>query len=531
MKAAPLRPIGHLFAACIALCTLAPGLLAQETQPSQYLVVTVGLDLETAQGAGFQTVAEKARVFHNASLLAFDGEDFAGLHKELVAAQPKNVLFVIEPQLLDVNFHRQIFMLSPTLDDDLQADFSWGYLTAANAEDLGAFWGRIEGLHKDGLANHNWLALSVTSGMKSFAYPEGGLSPAAKAGGFDGRKLYFGTVDKDPEVLKFVDEHLPEMEKASIVTLAGNGDPHGVWLFNGQRNMEPSKHWKFAPEKVGHDPEGELVRIRSDRFSKLKLASPIMWSGTCHSGSTERVYVEGDIVATFGKSDKIEAYDLKPEDSLSLTWIAAGVGSLIVPIASNHGFSNSLEAHHGVTYGASLGETIKSTYDDVFMQANGVPKLLIVEGGKVDHRREPTMQSGGANRILIGDPALRIFDKAQIPIEMCTVESMPGVDGLVVGLQWEKGFHPEAWNMYADAPGKKGRMRVRVDLPEGLEIDADDELVITSVMTTVEGEVLESLPSVVLERAHGETYLHLQATTEAEGLMHGHHTVRFAVSW
>ena len=114
--------------------------------------------------------------------------------------------------------------------------------------------------------------------------------------------------------------------------MTGNGDPQGIWLFDDRRNIDSSLHWPFDPEKVGLDPKNEMPRLMANQFRQLKLQSPIIWSGTCHSGATHRVFVEGDIVSTFGTSDRIEVYELTPKESLCLSMIHAGAGALLVPL-------------------------------------------------------------------------------------------------------------------------------------------------------------------------------------------------------
>lgn len=501
-----------------------------EHQRDGYLVVTVGLDSTSPEHKIYQDVANEVQEFHNGNQVTFDGVNFEELKKHIGKYQPANVLFVIPPQLLDVNFQRRVFKMAPTFDQDLQADFAWGYLTARSGDALKKFWQRIQNLHEHGLPNKTWLEASVAGNIESTIYTHNALPPAAVASGFKGKEIYFGVVEQDPDVLKFVDEHIKMMEQASVIVMYGNGDPHGIWLFDGQRNMDPDKHWDFDASKVGHDPENEMVRIKADRFRNLKLNSPIIWSGPCHSGACYRVYVEGDIVSTFGKSDQVELFEMDLDDSLALALIDAGAGSLIVPIASNHGFSNSLETQFALNYGTTLGESIKSTYDDVYQQAGGVPALLIVEPGDSKDLSEPIMQGTGPNRLLIGDPALSLFKPTTIPHEKSDIKWDEQNNKLTVSMEWEKGSHPEAWNIYADAEGRGNRMRIRVPLKPGVDIDPN-QLNVTAKLKAGNRKELPCLPFVGLEQFNGRTFLHLQATTNKDGLMHGHHQVTFNVSW
>jgi hypothetical protein len=93
-------------------------------------------------------------------------------------------------------------------------------------------------------------------------------------------------------VLDFVDKHLSDLERAGVITMTGNGDPQGIWLFDDHRNMDRARHWDFDPARVGRDEDGSMPRILAARIAKLHLANPVVWSGTCHSGAVQRVFVE-----------------------------------------------------------------------------------------------------------------------------------------------------------------------------------------------------------------------------------------------
>ena len=44
-----------------------------------------------------------------------------------------------------------------------------------------------------------------------------------------------------------------------------------------------------------------MPRITAEAFRALHLPSSIVWSGACHTAATHRVFVESDIVSTFGR--------------------------------------------------------------------------------------------------------------------------------------------------------------------------------------------------------------------------------------
>lgn len=502
-----------------------------------YLVVQVGLDRNNAEHRLFARVAERAQQFHKGQLIEFDGENFAKLRQQIEEIKPENVLFVVPPQGLDVNLHRQIFKLAPTLDNDPFADFAWGYLTARDGDTVGEFWQRIEGLHQNGLANRQWLETAVLGGgMKSYINEgDNAISQAARAAGFSGKEMYFGCTPADPNVMSFVDKNLSELERASVIAMTGNGDPQGIWLFDDSRNADPGQHWGFHKDRVGQDADGQLTRIRAEQFRKLNLNSPVIWSGTCHSGACYRVFVESDIVSTFGSSDKTELYELPPDESFCLALIDAGAGSLLVPVASNHGMSVSMETDFLLTHGATLGQAIKSTYDDVYMQAGGVPPLQIVaEGDPLKSFGEPIMQGAGANRILIGDPALKLFSKTGVPHEASSVR--PGDNGksATITVEWDTAFHAWGWNIFADGRGGNRRIFSCIDCSQMPAIRAAGgrgPLNVQATIVDAEGNQVSCDAMAEVEMDGDRTWLHVQATSSDDDLMYQQHKATFKVSW
>ncbi len=504
-------------------------------QKDGYLVVQVGLSKTDAEHQRFAAVASRAQKFHQADIIDFDGKDFGKLKGEIAKHKPSNVLFVIPPQLLDVNFHRQIFKFAPTLDNDLFVDFAWGYLTARDGATLEQFWKRIENLHQNGMANKNWLETGVIGGESKSRAVAGGIHRWSVDAGFRGDQLYFGCVEKDPNVIEFINNKKSNFENASVIAMTGNGDPQGIWLFDGMRNMDNSLHWKFDPSKVGHDPNNEMLRLKSDWFRELEMQSPIVWSGTCHSGACYRVFVEGDIVSTFGKSDTAAVYDLPADESLCLSLIDGGVGALLVPIAANHGLAVTMESHFAVKYGATLGETVKSTYNDVILQAGGVPTLLLTKKGDAPNfHGEPVMQSGGANRILIGDPALRLFEATSIAIEDETVRLDSEKHSLVVELNWKKGYHGTAWNLFADGRGGSQRMKTRIECTKMLllvEAAKKGKLNVSVRLTDASGKEVQALADAEFETIGGRSFLHLQASANDDSFAHSSHDAIFELNW
>lgn len=472
------------------------------------LVVGVALGGGGGEAAGLRALLRRIASFHGARTGDWDGKDRAALLGLLRAAQPGNVIFVVGKDDFDVHLHRRVLLACPQIDDDPFADFAFGYITGRDFRAAERLWERIEALHREGARGKTWIKTSVATGVKSYAI-DGSIGDLAKAAGFEGRRYYFGESSSDPDVVAYVDRHLPELEKANVISLTGNGDPQGIWLFDGRRNLDRSLHWPFDPAKVGHDPGGAMPRILASRFRDLRLPSSVVWSGTCHSGATRRVFVEGDIVSTFGRSDTVALYEMAPDESLCLALIDAGAAALLVPVASNHGMSVSRESEFALVHGATLGEAMKSTYDDLLLQCGGELHLSFEQPGERPDRSEHVMRGGGANRVLIGDPALRIFPKTEDPRR--TVEVSESGEGLSIAVSCAAGFHASDWDMYGDDRRQDWRTYVRIPLPAG---SISGERPVTATVEAFDdggAPAPHAMRHAAIEDYHGRRFLHLQA--------------------
>ena len=505
----------RLLAAFVFACQLVAGAVrvaAQDEEPmpvrttsGPYVVLAVDLNDKDDDSRAWRKVGLAASEDYDGKLIDFDGEDWELLKTVMGKQKPENLLVVIRPDLLDVNFHRRLLLLLRDIDEDPFVDCALGYLTGRDAKQAKALYERSSAVRKNGFATKTWHSLGVATGIKSTIY-EGKIGEAPKGAGFTGSSFYLGCRESDPDVLAFYDKATEELSKAAVLEITGNGDPEGIWCFDGKRNLDRSKHWAFDEAKVGQDPKGEMPRIDADRIRKLKLQNAIVWSGTCHCAVPRLVFIEDDIVSTFGRVEKTALFELKPEKSYCIAMLDAGAAAFIAPIAANHGMSVDKEIEFAIVNGASLGEAVKSTYDDVFLQHGAKLALDFVRGGDAKKRTEPIMAGGGVNRILIGDPALRPFAKTEHPLEKIVVEK--GADVSKVSIAWKKGFHPWAWDMFGTDKSKDGRIYAKIEYMSAGAVQA----------TVVGKGTALSLKHAALEWYHGRTYLHLQASGDRKTL-------------
>jgi hypothetical protein len=418
-----------------------------------------------ANDPDFERVVAAMVRFHGAARLDTPAAPGREILPDLRAIAPRNVLVAVPAAEFDAALHRRVLALACAVDDDPFTDFHFGYLTARDGRALFELWERNEALHATGPRSTGWNEVMVATGIESLVYVKHVPRLAALAG-FAGDAVCLGCVENDTDVLDFAARELARLDGSAVVTFTGNGDPQGVWLFDGRRNLDRDAHWDYAPERVGSDPNGVMPRLVAADVRRRDLSGAVLWSGTCHSAVTRRAVVEGDIVSTFGRTNGRVIHELPPDESLCLAFFDAGAVALLAPIGANHGFAVDVEQDFALRHGATLGATIASTWDDVVLSANGAPRLAdpfdTVEG-----EDEDAMAGGGANRVLVGDPTLTPFRAVADPAERVVVTRTG--DALTVDVAWEAGFEPRAWDMYGDDRERDGRITARVELVRGAE--------------------------------------------------------------
>jgi tetratricopeptide (TPR) repeat protein len=481
------------------------------------LVVALDLAGDDVERERYRAVAAEAARFHGVERVDLPASDLAELERVLRAKRPRAVLYALEPATLDVQLHRRLLLLSTGLDGDLFPDLVFGYLTAASAAELEALWARTREEHERGLSSRQWRSLFVLGSGSSATHP-GYLPDIAAAAGFAGEGYGIAVHESDPGCRAYAAGALTKLAEAGVVTITGNGDPQGIWLFDDRRNLDSTKHWPYDPARVGSDAEA-MPRLMAADFSGLALARPVVWSGTCHSAATRRVWVEGDIVSTFGATESATVHQLAPGESLGLALLRAGAVALLAPIGANHGYAVEAETEYALANGASLGDTIRSTWSDVFLQADGDLRLHFPRPGEPhDLDAEPIMQGGGANRVLIGDPTLRPFAATPHPLESVRVENA-GAEGFDVVVTWRAGFHARSWDLYGTDWTRDFRVTALLPIDELLPTEAS-ALSATVELTAEDGSPVPDarLRHVEVESWNERRFLHLQVNAPRAAL-------------
>ena len=460
--------------------------------------------------------ASRLQALHKGELVFFKPGKSASLSRKLRRLDARYVALVLKPEDIDVNLHRQMIRISTEMDRDPFCDFAFGFVTGATAKDAMTMVERSIRMEKRGLPR-SLVSASVASGIQSTVY-RNTASRLEKELGFQGDSIYWSCVESDPDVLDFVKKHIEEIQGKGVVVMCGCGDPEGIWLFSDRRNMDREKHWPFDPARVGHDPKGEMPRITPDYFKRLDLGGAVVWSGTCHSGCLRRVFVEGDIVSTFGRVDKVTEYFIPKGRSLALAILATGPSAFMAPIGANHGYACIPEQYRAMASGLCLGDVMRSRYNEIIFSTGGSLEIKLFEPGARRMDEDP-MRGGGLNRTLFGDPMYRPFKGAgrdYLEQEVVPIDGKAG-KGLQVKVKvidTESGFF---WDMFGDNREMDERIYTTVALPESEGLGSVAR--ISARGEAPDGETLKlSQPTCMIEHVDGEGVIHLQVNAKRGAL-------------
>ncbi|MBI4881770.1 MAG: hypothetical protein HY812_19235 [Planctomycetes bacterium] len=455
----------------------------------------------------FEAASELCRWRGGKLVTDFDPEAPERVIPLLREAGARHVALVLPKEDIDTNTQRRFLMAAARLDEDIFLDVGYGFITGTKETAPLDLVARAKALEERG-SEKRWIGTGVASQIKSVVY-EGAGDPAAQLAGFSGRSIYWGSLESDPEVLDFVKRELPEIEGGGFVDFGGCGDPEGIWLFSDQRNMQHEKHWPFDPKKVGHDPKGEMPRITADLIRLMHLENTVVFTGVCHIGTLHRVFVEGDIVSTFGTTSGHTEYVIPEGKSVAAAMLDTGVAAYICPIGPNHGYRTLQESQEAFERQLSLGDVLRSTYDDIAVAQGKQPELDLYVPGKddVDAARGAAMYGGGANRTLYGDPALRPF---RFEIEPAVAVTRAPLAGAGRGFQVEaRVLHQDywQWNMFT-IDGNAERIRALVALQQ----DDAERLTVTASARDDKGAAIQlGRLDAHVECMDGGRVLHLQA--------------------
>ncbi|MHC4956291.1 MAG: hypothetical protein ACYTGZ_20815 [Planctomycetota bacterium] len=418
----------------------------------------------------------------------------------LIKKGARHVAVFVEPHEMDVNLVRRFIVLSTLMDEDPFCDFAFGFFTASTPEKVKAFVQRSIEADTKGVkrATTRISASNVSVCYDKWSFIEGlpGNSWFAKQGD-----------------LPYARKALETFGTAGFVHFGGCADPEGIWLFDDKRNLDRTKHWAYDPKKVGQDPKGEMPRITVEQLADLKLDHAVVWTHACHIGSVGRIWVEGDIVSTFGRCEKVEEYRIPKGKSVGLAIIEAGASAYIAPLGPNHGGQSAIEQAFASETGAPLGDVMRRAYHDVVMDTGGHPERIgVYVTGKPRFWDPDGFKNYNSphNRALYGDPLLQPFgDHRSAPTVRITATEKKGGAELEFELLKSGYLGRTLYGNRGRSPGR-GRIYEAVPLkgaPKSVEIEK------VEARDAAGEEFAMSSTTALLERIDGKTLLHLQLVT------------------
>ncbi|MCE9637570.1 MAG: hypothetical protein K8T90_17865 [Planctomycetes bacterium] len=487
----------------------------------------VVLTSRKSPGDPYLEAARRLAAWRKGTLVTgFDPLNPAAIASRLRELGARRVALVLPADEIDVNTHRRFLHMASRLDDDVFVDLSWGFVTGTKATSPGEMVERARAMEKSGV-ERRWISVAVASDAKGFVSVGAG-DPTAKRAGWAGASVYWPCRESDAEPLDYARRTLKEIVGGGVVSFSGCGDPEGTWLFSDQRNMDASKHWKFDAARVGQDPKGEMPRARADLFRRMDLRGAVVWDGVCHSGSLRRVFVEGDIVSTFGTVDGTTEYLIPDGRSVGGAILDAGATAFIAPLGPNHGYATLVEAEAAFEGRLDLGDVVRSTWNQVAVALGKAPgpDLYLPGGGPVDPGAP--MTGGAMNRVLYGDPALAPFAKETLApslgVERRDVTGVTGGFAVAVTVRTQSWSR---WDMFG-AGADHDRMRAVIALTS----DDPSSLEVRVRATDAAGKsIAADRLSALVERIDGKRLLHLQVSApRGLGLGEPGSTAEFTVS-
>jgi hypothetical protein len=298
----------------------------------------------------------------------------------------RDVLVVVPPEVVDVDFAYDLHRMATRVDDDPFADVRVGVITGRDVDAALRF-------------------LAATSAARRTAPPPNGsllelLGPNVR----DDAKTYFWRRPTQFARMRgwrqdsvnhgmrgWPDDALPRLEGFQILHLGG----HGV------------------PERIEHG-------LTAQQLARLDLAGTVVFNGACWTGVTRHWYRLGDPTAARQTAD----------DTFCLAMLDTGAVAYVAATHPDHGVPVMQEVEHVLVTGAPVGEAIRAT----------VAGLVLARGGKAlelpsfRDRRLPDLRPRGAvewygtaSRLLYGDPRLRPCGAAMA--EPFTFEASPDESG------------------------------------------------------------------------------------------------------
>jgi len=340
-----------------------------------YIIVTDG---ESHDGTSYRDAVDALRRFRHAEkVLDLNDTDLDGVFDALRTLSPENVAFVVRPETIEANFVGRVFEGLTKLDDDPLLDCAFGYVTGMTAEDAVNMVLATRAAEEERGAPGKFVAVAHTFAANDLAPFAEENAARYKAYGYETATV--NPRDDSPEWRRTADREVRKLSGASMVFLAGHG-------------------------------AGDMsCAIQGAAFGKLRMASPIVVNGTCHSAVTCLRYDSQDRHWTMAETR------IDPADSVCLNFIKAGAVGQFASTASSAWSNVAYSVDYFFHRGCTLGEALQRSLNDKIETA-GVKEVSIRpfrEGERSPQALGDAENPGGLQSfsrvVLIGDPAYRPF--------------------------------------------------------------------------------------------------------------------------
>lgn len=288
--------------------------------PGSYAVVTTVVRQDP-----YYAAAAALAGFHGVEVTQLARRPLAGFCSGLRALRAEQIAIVAPPEHIVPDLVQAVFLAAVTMDQDVDLDFTYGFITGDTPEDAVDLVQRtIEAHARPPRPGRAVCVGNVFDGMDH----------CFKA--METRAAYYRKLgvpaeavrcdDDDPRTPRVRDQRMAALQDASIVVFCGHGSGANSCGIDGK---------DFLTSRLDH---------------------AVVFDGACFSGAVSEVWMPNV------KTKLLRRTELRPQTSIALCMMHAGAIGRFGSACSN-GFGLVLEACRGVDAGLSLGEAFRYCQD------------------------------------------------------------------------------------------------------------------------------------------------------------------------
>jgi hypothetical protein len=472
------------------MLAVSPAAARPATDQTDYLVLIPGHD------SPFAGAAKRIAYSRNGRIDTCDFDQPDELLKKLQAARPEFVVFVMPPEMIDVDRVRGLLALSTQVDSDPFVDFEYSFITGRDGPSAERFVERIIAARRRPM------------GSKAAVYGswEGAVIPRSNPTAANACNL------KLTEHYVRVSEPAEQKAKRSRELFAKLGGHDLLLLFS-----------HGYPDQMV-----ECFRGNELREWNIDLSPAVMINCACYNGAPGRWY------EMRWQEPSVDRGVVAPEDSVALAMIDSGVTAYVAGINPWHGPLANQMFGYVAAEGMRLGEASKWMADRLALEFLPEPIEYPPEGEyRFAGEGTANRRANGAGMICYGDPAWAPFEHvaagqmramATWPAEAISGASiLIEVDPLVERGQPGSDFmlaQNRLLNYYSVRDGAKLMDQLRyevyrvVPLPESISADDIASLKVVRAETTAGAPLPTGEPQLVTEDRRGKKFLHVRVPIE-----------------